>query len=502
MAAIPLSAIVYTLYYTLPEMDSVKFQPVDLSKSICPVPGIKVLVVDSNLTFLESVSKMLRNLGYEVVTASLASDALSIVEEKKNELNLVFVDVHLPDMEINALIEKIREISDLPYFLMTADENLFNTSIEQCNGSKWFFKKPIMISDLSGLWKFATRRREEGRIAASEDVRGFGQLQSGENIVNNSGEGQPLINTGEQILQSAKRKVQEHKIEEEQSESLVLKRKRLSWTDDSRTEFLGAVELAGTNEAPPNQVRPLWNVPEITRDNDADYLQRLHQPLEQANPIQQHSNVHSSDMNLGSQHLSQTVNDIGERIRSRNNQIYICYCMYLRSLCNTVSAHSIPSSSGQIPTLGQSQMFLPWELLDVAYYTPGSGEFVSNAEISQVDGKVFSEDSCVYCGDDLADQSEMDFSTLLANDMCQEFPQLLPVPLLPSDENEKEKEHGNFGALAGQVDEIFYPPNGLQQFSDEDLMIWLSRLFPRYEYARMFMNIYDVSNENHFHLTA
>lgn len=46
-------------------MDSGKFHSVDLRKYICPVPGIKVLVVDGNLTFLETVSKLLRKLGYE-----------------------------------------------------------------------------------------------------------------------------------------------------------------------------------------------------------------------------------------------------------------------------------------------------------------------------------------------------------------------------------------------------------------------------------------------------
>jgi len=35
-----------------------------------------------------------------VVTASLASEALSIVKEKWNELNLALVEVYLPDMGI------------------------------------------------------------------------------------------------------------------------------------------------------------------------------------------------------------------------------------------------------------------------------------------------------------------------------------------------------------------------------------------------------------------
>jgi len=50
------------------------------------------------------------------VTASLASEALFIVEEKRNELNLALIEVHLPDMEIGLLTQKIRELSTMPYF--------------------------------------------------------------------------------------------------------------------------------------------------------------------------------------------------------------------------------------------------------------------------------------------------------------------------------------------------------------------------------------------------
>ncbi|TKY63832.1 Two-component response regulator ARR2 [Spatholobus suberectus] len=369
-------------------MDSDKFRSVDL-KYICPVPGIKVLVVDGDLTCLATVSEMLRTLRYEVVTASLASEALSIVEEKKNELNLALVDVHLPDMEINALTDKIREISDLPYYLMTADDNLFSTSSELCNGSKLYFKKPIMIFDLSGLWKFAMLKREDGRIARV-DVGGFWRLQSQEIIVNNSRECQPFMNTGEQILQSAKREEQELKIGGEQSESLVLKRKRLSWTDDSRTKFLGAVESAQIN-APPNQRRQLRNVPGRTKENATNHLQRSHHSLKQANPIQQHRNTHSSDLNSGSQSASQTNNDKRHRPQLHNRQIYLCNCMYLRSLCPPLVAFSISGPSGETLTYGKKQLYPLQDLFGFAHYPSGSGEFTNNgngeasADIGQVE---------------------------------------------------------------------------------------------------------------------
>lgn len=449
----------FVVLYTLSEMDSDNFQSVDLRKYICPVPGIQVLVVDNNLTCLATVLKILQTLGYEVVTASLASEALAIIEKKKDELNLALLEVDLPDMKINSLTEKIREISDLQYFLMTANDNPL------CNGSKRYFKKPVTIYDLSSLWMYLKWKIEDGSIV-TEDVRSY---------VNNNQEFQPFMNARGQTLQIGKRKEQRHKIGGNQSESLLLKRKRLSWTGDSHTKFLGGVEFSGTSgEAPPNQRHQLRNVPGLAKQNVKNHLQ---QSLQQANPIHQHSNIHSSDLNLGSQHVSQTDNYNGKIHQLPNCHVKICNCMHLHSQRNPLYELSILSPSDQTST-GQNQLYPPGELFGAAHYTSGSGEFMNNGNgksgetcaENTTDIKVFSEDTHVYCVDDLAVQSEMDFSTLLANDMCQRFHPFLPVPLPPSD----GKEHGISGAEAGQIDEIFYPPNGTQQFSDEDLNIWLS----------------------------
>ncbi|KAG5021958.1 hypothetical protein JHK85_018300 [Glycine max] len=420
-------------------MDSDNFQSVDLRKYICPVPGIQVLVVDNNLTCLATVLKILQTLGYEVVTASLASEALAIIEKKKDELNL-------------ALLER-------------------------------YFKKPVTIYDLSSLWMYLKWKIEDGSIV-TEDVRSY---------VNNNQEFQPFLNARGQTLQIGKRKEQRHKIGGNQSESLLLKRKRLSWTGDSHTKFLGGVEFSGTSgEAPPNQRHQLRNVPGLAKQNVKNHLQA---ELRQTNVWGSHhcgawggsivcsfmpwphSNIHSSDLNLGSQHVSQTDNYNGKIHQLPNCHVKICNCMHLHSQRNPLYELSILSPSDQTST-GQNQLYPPGELFGAAHYTSGSGEFMNNGNgksgetcaENTTDIKVFSEDTHVYCVDDLAVQSEMDFSTLLANDMCQRFHPFLPVPLPPSD----GKEHGISGAEAGQIDEIFYPPNGTQQFSDEDLNIWLS----------------------------
>jgi hypothetical protein len=83
------------------------------------------------------------------VNATLASEALSIIGEKKNEINIVLVEAQFPDMEIHELIDKMKS------------SNFPSTTKALHTGAKWCFRKPVQISDLWQLWRFAVWNRFE-----------------------------------------------------------------------------------------------------------------------------------------------------------------------------------------------------------------------------------------------------------------------------------------------------------------------------------------------------
>jgi DNA-binding response OmpR family regulator len=84
------------------------------------------------------------------VNFTLTSNALSVIGEKKNEINIVLVEAQLPDMEIYELIDKMKS-SNFPSFITKALHT----------GAKWCFRKPVQISDLQQLWRFAVWNRFE-----------------------------------------------------------------------------------------------------------------------------------------------------------------------------------------------------------------------------------------------------------------------------------------------------------------------------------------------------
>ena len=130
----------------------------------------------------------------------------------------------------------------IAFAVMTADDDQSSMSKALCKGAKLYFIKPILISDLRGLWQFAMWKRKD-RTVASEDVS--------EGIIVNKDQGcQSFKNKGNTSLQSAKGKEQElvdKDKEGEKNESFVQKRKRITWTDGLHTKFLEAVKLAGVD---------------------------------------------------------------------------------------------------------------------------------------------------------------------------------------------------------------------------------------------------------------
>ena len=59
----------------------------------------KVLVVDDELVLLETVQAMLEDLGYEAVLAENGKQALEIYHARKDEINVVLLDMTMPEMD-------------------------------------------------------------------------------------------------------------------------------------------------------------------------------------------------------------------------------------------------------------------------------------------------------------------------------------------------------------------------------------------------------------------
>ena len=81
---------------------------------------MRILVVDDEALLVKGISYNLRNEGYEVLTGATGLDAVRTVRE--GPVDLVILDVMMPEMDGLEACRQIRAFSDVPIILLTAKE--------------------------------------------------------------------------------------------------------------------------------------------------------------------------------------------------------------------------------------------------------------------------------------------------------------------------------------------------------------------------------------------
>ena len=69
-----------------------------------------ILLVDDDSAFRESVRDIIKIEYYQVIEAKNGEEALSIIENKNGQVDLVITDMLMPEIEGNELAEKIKRL--------------------------------------------------------------------------------------------------------------------------------------------------------------------------------------------------------------------------------------------------------------------------------------------------------------------------------------------------------------------------------------------------------
>ena len=81
----------------------------------------KILVVDDEQTILDLVKFRLEKQGYDILLASTGADALVLAKDEN--LDMVILDIMMPEMDGYEVLKRLREelkLKDLPVMLLTA----------------------------------------------------------------------------------------------------------------------------------------------------------------------------------------------------------------------------------------------------------------------------------------------------------------------------------------------------------------------------------------------
>ncbi len=122
-----------------------------------------ILLVDDDAALLEVTSIVLMSEGYRVVTAKDGPEALKVLGYEK--LDLVVLDIMMPNMSGFEVLKKMRERSDVPVVMLTAKSQSVDKVVGLELGADDYITKPFDTKELLARIKAILRRfgRQEGK---------------------------------------------------------------------------------------------------------------------------------------------------------------------------------------------------------------------------------------------------------------------------------------------------------------------------------------------------
>lgn len=108
---------------------------------------LNVLIVDDEARVVDEIKEFLKNKKYQVFSASTPSQAFSLLE--KNTIDIVILDIRLPEMSGLEVLEKIKAQHQSIEIIMISGHGDMNTVIEAMRrGATDYFAKPFRLIDI------------------------------------------------------------------------------------------------------------------------------------------------------------------------------------------------------------------------------------------------------------------------------------------------------------------------------------------------------------------
>jgi DNA-binding response OmpR family regulator len=121
---------------------------------------MKILVVDDEALLVKGIRFNLQNEGYEVVTGNNGLDAVQLARDPG--IDLIILDVMMPEMDGLTACSKIREFSDVPIIFLTAKSDDMDKLMGFDHGADDYLTKPFNILELKARVKALLRRSGSG----------------------------------------------------------------------------------------------------------------------------------------------------------------------------------------------------------------------------------------------------------------------------------------------------------------------------------------------------
>jgi len=112
-----------------------------------------VLLVDDEKGIIDVIGEMIRELGYQVMTAESGEEAVEIYRARRDRIDLVIMDMIMPGMGGGVAGNVIRQMNPKAKIILSSGYSLSEEAQDILNrgGDMKFIQKPFQLSDLSKM---------------------------------------------------------------------------------------------------------------------------------------------------------------------------------------------------------------------------------------------------------------------------------------------------------------------------------------------------------------
>ena len=118
---------------------------------------IKILIVEDEEKIARFIELELVHEGYKVVKVNNGRDGLEIAE--KGEIDLVLLDIMLPELNGLEVLRRLRKSSDIPVIMLTARDAVMDKVSGLDAGADDYITKPFAIEELLARVRNALKKR-------------------------------------------------------------------------------------------------------------------------------------------------------------------------------------------------------------------------------------------------------------------------------------------------------------------------------------------------------
>ncbi len=137
----------------------------------------KILIVDDDKAIARLVSDALEDEGFETEICTGGCEALEYIEKNAAQIDLITLDIMMPDMNGLELCKRIRDTVRCPILLVSAKGKTVDTVLGLESGADDYISKPFVVEELVARVRAHLRREQRLSAPAEEEIIRVGEIE-------------------------------------------------------------------------------------------------------------------------------------------------------------------------------------------------------------------------------------------------------------------------------------------------------------------------------------